>query len=181
MIERTDWNSPYVDKSRWIFDHLETLNLEPSEILVVLVINFLNEANLPISPETLSEKTHLEEEKIDECISSLNARGFLNIDQKGKRLVFSLEGLLDGQRQTLSDPLSQSLIHEFSLEFGRPLSGTEMEQILDLASTYTEDTILHALDEAALYDKRSVAYVTSVLAAWKQRGLSDEDIEEGKR
>lgn len=78
-------------------------------------------------------------------------------------------------------PLPKSLLEEVEEEFGRPLSGTEMERLCRLAETYSEQTILHALDEASAYEKRSLPYIEALLSAWKSKGLSDEDIENGKR
>lgn len=181
MLERSDWNACYIDKSRWILDHLENLNLSASQALMLLVINFLNETRQSITPETLAQKCAMEIDAVYEDMDTLCDMGYLSIDTHGRRLMFSLDGLLDTSFSLLDNPLAQSLFHAFSTEFGKPLSPAEMDQIAELAEHYEESMILHALDEAAVYDKRSVPYVTAVLSSWKDRGLSALDIEEGRR
>jgi DNA replication protein len=67
------------------------------------------------------------------------------------------------------------------MEFGRPLSGLEMERIMDFAQKYDARRVIVALNEAASYDQRSLDYIERVLAAWKRKKLSVEDLENGKR
>lgn len=181
MVDRSDWNAPWFNKTFWIFDHLEDLKLDPQEILVVLVLNYLNETRSPIVPDIVSAKTGLDLDAVDTAFESLAARGYLTIDTRNKKLHFLLDGLLDGAPVGAGKPIESGLISEFSTEFGRPLSPNEMERILQMEETHSEAVILRALDEASAYEKRSVGYVEALLAGWKARGLSDEDIESGKR
>jgi DNA replication protein len=67
------------------------------------------------------------------------------------------------------------------MEFGRPLSGLEMERIMEFAKKYDSRRVIVALNEAASYDQRSLDYIERVLAAWKRKNLSIEDLENGKR
>lgn len=181
MIDRTDWNSPYFDRSCWILSNSGQLSLTSQELLVVLVLDHLHKCRQPYLLETIAEKSHLSEDVVDECFQSLSDKGYLSIDTQGRRLEFHLEGLLDVNAPAAGDPLMQSLFSEFAAEFSRPLSPGEMEQILDLSSHFSRKMILRALDEAGIYEKRSVGYVQAVLNGWKAKGLSEEDIERGKR
>ncbi|MCF0245823.1 MAG: DnaD domain protein, partial [Ileibacterium sp.] len=78
-------------------------------------------------------------------------------------------------------PISQPLLMEFQEEFGRTFSSAEMEKIISLGEMYDEAMVLQALNEAAVYDKRSLQYIENILIAWKNKGLSVEDVENGKR
>ena len=75
----------------------------------------------------------------------------------------------------------RSLIEEFEAEFKRTLSSMEMERILQLASYYDERMVICALNEAAVYEKRNLNYIESILVSWKEKGFSVEDVESGKR
>ena len=64
MIERSDWNSLYVNKSLWLFDHLENFSLSPNEALCTLVINFLKETGQPVTYEALEAKCHMSPDEL---------------------------------------------------------------------------------------------------------------------
>lgn len=183
MLERKDWSAPWFNRTAWIMEHLEEFQLEPQEFLVVMVINYLQETGQLITPDTIMAKTNLEERQLDEAMSSLSAKGYLAMETKNRQIRFLLNGLADLQQNQPIEgsPITQTLIREFSNEFGRPLSGSEMERILALGQDFEEDMILHALDEAAAYGKRSVSYIEAMLTEWRRRGLDAADIESGKR
>lgn len=181
MIELADWNKPYINKGVWIFENLQDLNLEPAEALLIFVINYFNETHQPVDYDLLVEKCHMSPEELDETIENLSAKGYLSFDTSGRSLGFVLEGLLDLPAAS-GKPVNQSLISEFQQEFqGRTLSSSDMDKIIELSERYDERMILAALSEAAVYDKRSIPYVESVLANWSMKGLSAEDVENGKR
>ncbi len=56
-----------------------------------------------------------------------------------------------------------------------------MDKILQLTSIFGERMVLRALDEASAYEKRSIEYVENILISWKNRNLTIEDIEKGRR
>lgn len=179
MAEAIDWKSPYFNRTLWLFDHLDLLGIETSEAILLLVINYFNEKGEPIYEDSLAEKTHLSSDDLDEAIELLRAKGYLELDSKNGQLEWNLQGVL-GKPEEM--PLnSENMIGEFQSVFGRPLSGSEMERIVQMLSEYEESMVSRALDEAAVYDKLSIGYVEHVLAAWRARGLSAEDVENGKR
>lgn len=180
MLNRNDWYAPWFNRTAWIFENIQSLGLEPEEILTLLAINYLQESGQPITGDKISEKTSLEGGQIDDALTSLSDRGCLMIDTRNKQLTFVLDCLLD-HAASPGHPLERSLLGEVQNEFGRPLSATEIERLAALAGEFEESTILHALDEAAAYDKRSVSYMEAVLASWKAKGLSAEDVENGRR
>ena len=56
-----------------------------------------------------------------------------------------------------------------------------MERILQLGDEYDSRMVICALNEAAVYDKRNLNYIENILISWRQKGLSTEDVESGKR
>lgn len=181
MPQSSDWNAPWLNRTNWILDHLETFSLEPAEILVVLVLNFLNETGQTITPEMVVAKTALDLGEVEAAFDSLTNKGYLVIGMLNNKVSFRLDGLYSNASPMQERPLQQTLIREFGNEFGRPLSGSEMERITRLGQDYEEDMILHALDEAAAYNKRSLNYVEALLDSWRSRGLDAADIENGRR
>lgn len=181
MVDHNDWNQPWFSQLSWVMGNLEKLDLDPNQKLVVAVIAYLNDTHSPFTPDIICEKTGLDDSVVFGVYDFLEAAGYGKTDTRNKQLYFNIEGLLELPTPDLDNPVSQSLIREFSMEFGRPLSGSEMERILQLADQYEEDTIIHALDEASAYNKRSLNYVEALLSGWKARGLDAVDIENGKR
>ena len=71
-----------------------------------------------------------------------------------------------------------SIDHEL---IARPLSSTEMQRIIDMASMYDERRVICALNEAVCNEACDLNYIERILQNWQQKGLSTEDIENGKR
>lgn len=180
MIDRKDWDMPYFNQAFWLFENLEHFQLEPNEALVALVISYLNQTNQAVNYDKLIEKCHMDADEVEECFESLTSKGYLTIDAKNKSLHFLLEGFLDSPIK-VGRPISKPLLVEFQEEFNRPFSPGEMERIMDMGQTYEEGMVLQALNEAALYDKRNLNYIENILINWVKKGLSTEDVENGKR
>lgn len=175
-----EWNSPYLDHKIWILDHLESLHLEPEEVLVLLLVDFYNDSHQSIHHEMIAKKLHLDIEKIENLFVSLAEKGYLNISYKEGSLHFDIEGVYT-QAQKKVQSFHRSLIEEFEAEFKRTLSSVEMERILQMAAHYDERMVICALNEAAVYEKRNLNYIESILISWTEKGLSVEDVESGKR
>lgn len=176
-----EWDQPWFNRGYWILENLDKLSLDRDEMLVVIVMNYLMETHQTIDPDLISTRTGLDASTLDRCLNSLSEKGYFTYGMKNKRLVFSLDGLFEAGPIKDQKPLSRSLFTQFSDEFGRPLSGSEMERLIELSNDFEESMILHALDEASAYNKRSLSYIEAMLANWKARGLDAQDIENGKR
>ncbi len=175
-----EWTSPYLDHKVWILDHLQSLHLEPKEVLVLLLIDYYNDMNKTIHHESIADKLHIDVEEVENLFVSLADKGYLNIAYKDGGLHFDIEGVYK-QEQKKVQGFHRSLVEEFEAEFKRTLSSMEMERILQLASTYDERMVICALNEAAVYEKRNLNYIESILVSWTEKGLSVEDVESGKR
>lgn len=175
-----EWTSPYLDHKIWILDHLESLHLDTKEALVLLLIDYYNDMHKTIHHEMIAEKLHVDIEEVENLFVSLADKGYLHISYKEGSLHFDIAGVY-AQEQRKVQGSHRSLVEEFEAEFKRTLSSMEMERILQLASHYDERMVICALNEAAVYEKRNLNYIESILISWTDKGLSVEDVESGKR
>ena len=56
-----------------------------------------------------------------------------------------------------------------------------MQRIIDMASMYDERRVICALNEAVCNEVCDLNYIERILQNWQQKGLSTEDLENGKR
>ena len=107
------YEQKFVNRRDWILDHLEYLSLNEKEALLVLMIDFLNENRIPITMELLSAKTGIKQEELDQIISILCARRYLEILASSKDVRFVLDGLFEADvardRNVLDSPLLKCL------------------------------------------------------------------------
>ncbi len=174
-----DFNAPYINRRNWILENLESIHMDPQETMVVLLIDYFNEQHIAISDEKLAEKLKLSDQEIEDVLMKLSDKGYLTIDFKDGNVIFDISGIFHEKSEGMV--LQKSLIESIEDEFGRPLSSLEMQRIMELASVYDERRVICALNEAVVYDRRNLNYMESILASWMQKGLSIEDVENGKR
>ena len=180
MNHKLEWNAPCMNRQAWILDHLEELHVNAEEALVLLLIDFLNQNRIPIQHQIIADKCKIDVDRVEEIFASLSDKGYLTIDFQNGSLLFCLDGLLKGTEAS-GEPLSQSIITEFEEEFGRSLSPTEMQRILEFSENYGERKVICALNEAASYDKRNINYIERILISWENKGLTTEQVESGCR
>lgn len=174
------WNEPFFDRRTWILAHLESLHIDTREIIVLLLIDYCNQIHQMITHEFVSNKTKLTVDEVEETFLSLSDKGYLTISMEKGNLIFNIEGIYQ-QEKVEGQHLSRSLIDTFEYEFKRPLSHYEMQRIIDMASNYEEKRVIYALNEAIVYEKLDLNYIERILSSWVQKGLSIEDLENGKR
>ena len=173
------YDQHFVNRRDWILDHLEQLGLSNQETVMVLVIDFMNENRLPISIESLHAKTGMSTDEVNEVISLLCAKKYLEIRASAKRVSFLLNGLFETDTAREANVLDTSLFELFESVFKRPLTQREMEQISEWNRIYDKRMIILALKEAGMYQALKMPYVAKVLSEWSARGLSVDDIEKG--
>lgn len=179
-MEKITWDAPYLDHKIWLLEHLDTLHLGAKEALVLLLIDHFNSQHINIHHDLFAEKLKISEEEVEDIFNVLTEKGYLNLDFKKGELVFDISGIY-ALENTKEVSYAKSLLEEFEEEFKRSLSPTEMDRIFNLASIYSERMVIVALNEAASYDKRDINYIERILISWKEKGLSVEDVENGKR
>lgn len=155
------WNKPYINRRDWILENLSHLGLTPDQLVVVLMIDYLNSNNTVIDLETLSKRCNMDVGNVDEIIHNLKRKNLINIVPSKDKIDFTLDPLFnEGVHYEYVD---QSIFEVFESEFGRLLSQPELEQLNTWLAHYTQDEILSALRNAIVYQKVSMKYINAIL------------------
>lgn len=174
------YEEKFVSRRDWVLDHLELLGLSSEETVLVLMIDFMNQNGMNITIDDLAHKTNMESRKVDETISSLCARRYLQIQVAGGSVRFNLSGLYETDTAKNERVLDSGLFDLFEQEFHRPLSQMEMTKISEWNRTTDRKLIIYALREASAYHSVSISYIDRILQTWKQKGYTARMIEEGR-
>ena len=174
------YKEKFINRRNWILDHLDELSVSAEETLVLLLIDFMNEYQISVSHQVLAKKLKKSDDEIDDILSRLSAKGFLNLELRDGRIIFEIDGIFEGEQEK-PIAMDTSLFDQYETEFGRPLSQMEMQRLAEWTNTYHQKMIIYALREALTYDKKSFDYIERILIEWKKRGLTPEEYEEGKR
>ena len=94
--------------------------------------------------------------------------------------MFQIDGLFEENKNT-GNLFNESLFEHFENEFARPLSQIEVQRLSDWMKEYDQKLIRYALREALTYEKKSFDYIERILQIWKEKGLTAEMYEEGRR
>lgn len=174
------WNERFINRRDYIFDHLQDFNMTSDELLVLLLIDFMNEHQIALTHGSLAAKMKMDSDAIDELLSRLSAKGYMNLEFKDGKINFVIDGIFEGNKDKAIN-FDQSLFDLFEVEFARPLAQSELQIMADWLNEYDQKLIGYALREALTYDKKSFQYIDRILMEWKKRGLTPEEYEEGKR
>lgn len=174
------WNENFINRRDYILDHFEDLSLSSEEGMAILLIDFMNQHNIPISHGILASKMKKDGSQIDDLLSNLTKKGFLDIAYQDKKIEFIIDGVFDEPKQNGME-FDASLFDVYESEFARPLTQVELQRMSEWMSQYEQKLIVYALREAVLYDKRSFDYIERILVEWKKRKVSAQAYEDGKR
>ncbi len=171
------YEEKFVNHRDWILDHLDLLQIGTTEAMLVMLIDFMNQYQVPITMNELAKKLHLTEDEIDRSVSVLCAKKYLEIKASKQGVFWSLAGLFEADMAREANILDSSLIDVFESEFGRPLNPNEMEKISEWNRTTEKKLIFYALREASIYQKLSIPYIDKILKTWKEEGKTVQRIE----
>lgn len=174
------WKLNYINRRDWILESLEELAISSEETMAILLIDYLNEHDVLINHGILADKLKKSSDEIDELLSKLTGKGFLNVGYKDKKIEFNIDGVFASNNEKTMK-FDESLFNVFEDEFARPLSQMELQRMSEWMQTYEQKLIQYALREAVIYDKKNFDYIDRILMEWKKRNLTAMDIEEGKR
>lgn len=174
------WNEHFVNRRDYILDHFEDLSLSCEECMAILLIDFMNEHNIPVSHGILASKMKKEGSEIDDLLSNLTKKGYLEISYQDKKIAFLIDGIFDIPKEKTMD-FDQSMFDVYESEFARPLSQMELQRMSEWMGLYDQKLIVYALREAVVYDKRSFDYIERILIEWKKRNFTAQEYEDGKR
>lgn len=177
----TKWyEQRYVNRRDWVLENLEYLGLNGDELIIVMLIDYMNDNHMDISMEGLGKKTQMNPETVDKIVSSLCSKNFLSIKSKGGSVRFSLDGLFEANIKQQKNVLESPLFDLFASEFNRPLTQLEMQKISDWSHTMDSEIIVYALREASAYRKLNIKYIDAILKEWSRKNITIEMLEKGQ-
>lgn len=173
------WNESYFNRKNWLMENIVTLNLSEREFLLLMLIDFFSEQNRPITTETLAKQSNLSLQDVDDCLSKLCLKQYLQVTFKNGVMTFNMDGIF---QQKEKDVDTLPVFQTFEQEFGRPLTQKELTMISEWVRKYDDELIIYALREAAIYRKLSINYIDSILNRWEKKNMTVEMlIEEHQR
>lgn len=174
------WKQRSIHRRDWIIENLKLFSFTCEELIAILVIDYMNEYHESISHDTLGERMNLDNDKVDDILSSLKVKGYLTLVASDKGIVFNIDDVFSSFDSNLIT-IDQSSFDLFESEFKRPLSQYELQTLSEWMREYDHILINYALREALTYDKLSFSYIGAILARWKSENFSVKDYEDGKR
>ena len=115
------YETNYVNHRDWILEYLNLLSLDTKETIVVLMIDFMNEHHIKITTDDLAKRCNLSNEELNEVLSILCAKKYLEIKASQRSVKFILDGLFESDIARDEKILDSPLFDAFETEFGRPL------------------------------------------------------------
>ena len=174
------YETNYVNHRDWILEYLNLLSLDTKETIVVLMIDFMNEHHIKITTDDLAKRCNLSNEELNEVLSILCAKKYLEIKASQRSVKFILDGLFESDIARDEKILDSPLFDAFETELGRPLTQKEMEKISEWNRSTDRKMILYALRAACTYQKLSIPWIDKTITDWKTRGLTLKQIDEGR-
>ena len=84
-----------MDHTMWILGHLESLHLSHLEALTLLMIEYLNKAQIPVSHDILCEKLGITTAQAEQTLGDLSDKGFLDFAMENGKVRFLTQGVYD--------------------------------------------------------------------------------------
>ena len=170
-----------IDFDYLLIEHYKDLNINESELAVILVVDhLLKQHNDIITAEDLSFKMNLDSKKIDEILSNLVTKNIVDLvfDKKGAKL--SLQPLKNKLFQQLKldiykeeerqkediQEMAQNVYALFEKELKRTLSPLEVSRIQEWFSTNDDEDVSNAIKDLKASGKKvSIRAVDKILLA----------------
>ena len=155
------WNRNYVNRRDWMLENLSSVNVNPSEFVILQMIDFCNSNRLELSMERLVDQTGMDVSVVNQSIASLNQKGYLVVRAVGHVIEFNIDGVFKNHEQ--EEYVNKDLFEIFESEFGRLLSQADLMTLSRWSQLYEEDMILDALREAIIAQKVAMQYINGIL------------------
>ncbi len=166
----------YINRRNWILQHMHKLDVNLSQGYVLLLLDYLNEFQLPITLEKLSEYTKGDVKQMDKLLNELMMKGYVKVNTSNGKINFDLSAVFDDHQKQPID-VDPDLFELFEVEVKRPLSEKEMTQLSIWSKKHPKQLIVYALKEALIQEKIHFAYINKILENWKEQGKSIKDFD----
>ncbi len=157
----------YFQRRDWILENITRLEVSPLQALILLLIDYYQEARQVVTIENLALQTNTEVEQIDNAIDELCQKGYVVIMTKNRKVYFDISGIFEDKPKL---EVSKDLFETFETEFGRPLSQKEMMAVSQWQQKYSTKTVIKALREAVIQEKLNINYIDRILENWRKNG-----------
>lgn len=154
-------NEIYFDKVRWILSHLKELDISSDEVIVILMIVILKESKMEVNIEKIANLTSLTQKEVDDAISLLASKRYLEIKICAGEVSFNIDQLFELKKDVNSDVVD--LFEIFEEEFARMLTQTELVRLNEWIEVYSRDAIIDALRNASIMQKLHFNYINRIL------------------
>lgn len=144
----------------WLFEEMENLNLSHDELCLVLLIQYLNETQTPITFEILSKKLKVDMEVVDQLLNVLHQKGYIEIEVKASGFDIKIDGIFNLETEL---HFESNIFDLFENEFKRTLTSSELRRISDWLGMYEQEAIVYALRDASMRSIFNFDYINRIL------------------
>ena len=169
------WQESYFNRKNWLMENIVSLNLSEREFMLLMLITLFMEQNRLITTESLSAHSNLSIQDVDDCLSQLCLKQYLQVTFTNGIMSFSMDGIF---QQKEKDVDALPIFQTFEQEFGRPLTQKELMMLSEWIRKYDNELIIYALREAAIYRKLNIKYIDTILSRWEKQGITVEKLVE---
>lgn len=169
------WQESYFNRKNWLMENIVSLNLSEREFMLLMLISFFSEQNRLITTESLSAHSNLSIQDVDDCLSQLCLKQYLQVTFTNGIMSFNMDGIF---QQKEKDVDALPIFQTFEQEFGRPLTQKELMMLSEWIRKYDNELIIYALREAAIYRKLNIKYIDTILSRWEKQGITVEKLVE---
>ena len=169
------WQESYFNRKNWLMENIVSLNLSEREFMLLMLISFFMEQNRLITTESLSAHSNLSIQDVDDCLSKLCLKQYLQVTFTNGIMSFNMDGIF---QQKEKDVDALPIFQTFEQEFGRPLTQKELMILSEWIRKYDNELIIYALREAAIYRKLNIKYIDTILSRWEKQGITVEKLVE---
>lgn len=151
----------YFDRVRWILSNLKKLDVSANEVLVLLSIVILKEENREVNIQSLADKTPLSNKEVDDAITLLASKRYLDIKICAGEVSFNIDKIFDLKKEVNNDV--KDLFKLFEEEFSRLLTQNELVKLNAWIKEYSRQDIIEALRSASIMNKLHFNYIDRIL------------------
>jgi DNA replication protein len=165
----------FINTMTYLLEELHTFKVSSLEALVIIMVHHFNEHQDHITLEKLALSVHASVSMVDDAIEQLQKKGLLVIEHHQGQVHFNLDAcFLKSNKQPTQ--VDMTLHDAFEQSFKRLLSEKEYNQLTLWSTMYSQAMIIHALRQALVQDKTSMAYIGKILENWKKANMKEEDL-----
>ena len=85
------WHTqPYINRRNWILQNLQKLDVSITQGYVLLLLDYFNEFQIPVTLEKLGEYSNLDAKEVDKLLNNLMIKGYVKVITSHGKINFDL-------------------------------------------------------------------------------------------